>query len=108
METTFLGTEHLEGCLAESNKWSCNLTYVNRTENFIYYNESEVSVDDLIRCLLIDHEACTMSFVEWCGQFGLDTDSRKDLENYLNTQENGDKLLRLFGDSVLELSQFED
>jgi hypothetical protein len=39
-----------------------------------------------------DSDACTMSFNEWCDNFGYETDSRKALSTYHACQENTEKL----------------
>ena len=50
------------------------------------------SVDDVLYSLAMESDACEMSFHDWCGNFGYDTDSRSALDTYLACQENGRKL----------------
>lgn len=51
---------------------------------------------DLLHSVLLDSSACDMSFAEWCSEYGYDTDSRTALKTYLDCQEGGEKLGRLF------------
>ena len=52
------------------------------------------SVDDVLYSLAMESDACEMSFHDWCGNFGYDTDSRSALDTYLACQESGHKLER--------------
>lgn len=57
---------------------------------------------DLLHAVLLDSSACGMSFAEWCSDYCYDTDSRKALKTYLDCQEGGEKLGRLFTRGQLE------
>lgn len=50
--------------------------------------------------VVMDSEACEMSFDDWCSELGYDTDSRKALETYLACQNNGAKYAMLFDSNV--------
>jgi hypothetical protein len=50
------------------------------------------TLDGVLYSLILDSEACSMTFAEWCGEFGYDEDSRKAMATYLACQENGQKL----------------
>lgn len=50
----------------------------------------------LIHSLLLDGEAGTMTFSEWCASYGYDTDSRKALATYETCQQTADKFNRIF------------
>lgn len=49
-------------------------------------------IEDVLYSLIMDSDACTMSFEEWCGDFGYEEDSIKALETYRACQKNADKL----------------
>lgn len=49
----------------------------------------------VLYCLISDASASEMSFDDWCGEFGYDTDSRKALETYMACQANHTKLCKL-------------
>lgn len=57
---------------------------------------------DLLYCIVLDSEACDYSFKDWCENFGYDEDSRKALKIYLQCQENGEKLRKIFKNETLE------
>lgn len=52
--------------------------------------------------LLLDSSAAGVSFGEWCGDFGYDTDSRKALGIYEACQQNGDMLKKIFNPEQLK------
>lgn len=53
--------------------------------------------EDVLGALLSDASLGTESFADFCGNMGLDTDSRKALETYLACQKTGEDLRRLLG-----------
>lgn len=57
------------------------------------------SLDDVLHSLVMDAEAEEMSFDDWCGNLGYDTDSRKALETYLACQHEA-RLLRKAGVNI--------
>ena len=59
-----------------------------------YEKPKEPTLEDVLYSLVIDSEACEMSFNEWCANFGYDVDSRKALATYTECQENTDKLAK--------------
>lgn len=64
---------------------------------------------DVLHCLALDASAGTMTFTEWCADFGYDTDSRKALATYEQCQETADKMRRVFGpDAARELQQLTE
>lgn len=56
---------------------------------------------DVLNSLIRDSDACGMSFYEWCGEFGYDTDSRKAHQTYMDCQANAEKLARVFTPDVI-------
>ena len=60
-------------------------------------------VSGILNCILMDSDASSESFENWCCNYGYDTDSRKALNSYEACQINGDKLKRLIPHSTLEL-----
>ena len=49
-------------------------------------------LDDVLFCLIMDLDACSETFEDWCSNIGCDTDSRKALDTYLACQKNSGKL----------------
>jgi hypothetical protein len=56
----------------------------------------------VLQCLLMDTEASSTSFHNWCDEFGYDDDSIKARETYDACQENSDKLHRIFAHAQIE------
>lgn len=54
-------------------------------------------VEDVVFSLVLDSDACDLSFDDWCSNYGYDTDSRKALAVYLKCQELGVKIRKLLG-----------
>lgn len=46
----------------------------------------------MLYSLVMDSDACDMSFDDWCSNFGYETYSRKALDTYLECQKNALKL----------------
>ena len=64
------------------------------------------SVEDVLAAVARDAEALTMTFPDWAGNFGYDTDSRKAEETYNACVDNGRKLRRfLSADQINTLSE---
>ena len=53
--------------------------------------------EDVLASLIMDSESGNATFSEFCGNMGMDTDSRKALETYLACQKTGEDLRRLLG-----------
>ena len=67
-----------------------------------------LKLDDILCCLVNDAQASTMSFDQWCSEFGYDNDSRKAFATYEACQKNGDKLRNL-GVNIAEAQEkFQD
>lgn len=67
------------------------------------------SVDDVIYSLVSDAGAVSMSFEDWCSDFGMDTDSRKALATYEACQQAERKLRNMKLGTLAELSTlFQD
>ncbi len=54
------------------------------------------SAASVLYSLLLDGEACSMSFADWCDNFGYDTDSIKALNTYQQCERIGASLRKLF------------
>ncbi len=50
------------------------------------------SLEDVLYSLIMDGDACEMSFEHWCSMLGYDEDSIKALETYRACQKNTNKL----------------
>jgi len=66
-----------------------------------YTNARTPEIDDVLFSLVMDSHAAEMTFAEWCGEFGYDTDSRKALATYEACQ-NTYHVLRRAGIDVEE------
>lgn len=67
-----------------------------------------LKLDDILNCLVMDSQACAMSFDNWCFDFGYDNDSRRAFATYEACQKNGDKLQQL-GVNIAEAQEkFQD
>lgn len=51
---------------------------------------------DVLYSIIMDSSAVGQSFESWCGDMGMDTDSRKAYATYEACQQNADKLARVF------------
>lgn len=60
---------------------------------------------DVISSVLLDGRAADMSFDDWAGEFGYDTDSRKAEQIYYDCVRHGRAAVALFGRPLL--AQFE-
>lgn len=60
---------------------------------------------ELIYSLISDSSADDMSFNDWCGDYGYDTDSRKALDIYLACQANTQKLYNALSRETIETFQ---
>jgi hypothetical protein len=65
-------------------------------------------IDDVLYSLVMDSMAMDESFIDWCDNFGYDSDSRKALDIYLKCQENANKLKKLVINISDALKKFED
>lgn len=60
----------------------------------------------VLHSLILDGSAAHMSFADWCGEYGYDTDSRKALSLYEQCQQNGDKMKKVFSsEQIAKLSE---
>lgn len=57
---------------------------------------------DVLYSVVLDAQACEVSFEDWADDFGYDTDSRSALETYLECQKNGNQYRRLIGQKERE------
>jgi hypothetical protein len=59
-------------------------------------------VGEVLGCVARDGEAVHMSFDDWCGEFGYDSDSRKAEETYNQCVKEGRKLRRFMTPAQIE------
>ncbi len=124
IDAYFVSIEVTHKCVAggasiERDGWKCDawsfiLTTPRGREQFDYYTGLGHRVKDhpraphiigLIDSILVDMSACSMSFNEWCSDWGYDNDSRKAHSIYLACQENAEKFKRLFTSGQIEKLQ---
>ena len=66
------------------------------------------TLDDVLHCLVMDAEAASMTFQDWCGNLGYDEDSRKALSIYHECQETYNKLVQAGIDIDVERERLQD
>jgi hypothetical protein len=59
----------------------------------------------VLHSIISDGDAITMSFEDWCAEFGYDTDSRKALATYEACQKNMNSLQRVIGDLLVRIDE---
>jgi hypothetical protein len=62
------------------------------------YKPRKPKVEEVLNCLLLDSTATDLTFDEWCGELGYDTDSRKAEKTFNLCNEQGKLLKRLLGE----------
>lgn len=97
----------------------------DKWEVWLYRGEAKISVDfylgeghngrapelvEVVYSLLCDYQAGSMSFEDFCGDYGYDTDSRKAFATWEACGVNAGKLGKLFSaDEIAELEvEFTD
>jgi hypothetical protein len=65
-------------------------------------------IDDVLHSLVMDADACEMSFADWCGSLGYDEDSRKAFAIYEACQKNATKLRKAGVDICAERERLAD
>ncbi len=60
------------------------------------------SAASVLHSLLLDAEACSMSFSDWCDNFGYDADSIKALNTYQQCERIGASFRKLFDSATRE------
>lgn len=90
------------------DNWKCDawvFTIKGQGFGFDYYTglgnrkankPSKPQIAGLLYSIIMDGIACDMTFEDWCGDLGYDTDSRKALETYLLCQSNSAKYKKIF------------
>lgn len=66
-------------------QWNVTLRHGRRRMSFPYYGggaASDPTASDVLESLSLDAYALSVSFDEWCADFGYDTDSRSALATY--------------------------
>lgn len=63
------------------------------------------SLADVVYSLVSDADACEQSFEEWCSNLGYNTDSRKDLDLYLQCQKRGQEIRNLMGSELFQAAR---
>jgi hypothetical protein len=79
-------------------QWNVTLRHGRRRMSFPFYGggaASDPSADDVVETLTMDGYALSVSFEEWCADYGYDTDSRKALDTYKACRRLGERFTRL-------------
>ena len=78
-------------------QWNITLRHGRKRMTFPYYGggvASDPTVDDVVESLTLDAYAMSVSFEEWCKEYGHDTDSRSAERTYRQCRELGDRFAR--------------
>jgi len=79
------------------------LNFLNRDNcDLKTYKIKPPKLADIFYGLVLDSEACEMSFQDWCDNFGLDSDSIKAKKSYDQCQEIGFKVKSLLGHRLFD------
>jgi hypothetical protein len=79
-------------------QWNITLRHGRKRMSFPFYGGgavSDPSADDVVETLTMDGYALSVSFEEWCGEYGYDTDSRNALATYRACRRLGERFARL-------------
>jgi len=79
-------------------QWNVTLRHGRRRMSFPFYGGGAASAptaDDAVECLVADSDALTMSFDEWCANYGYDADSRSALNTFNLCRKLGRKFAKL-------------
>lgn len=92
----FTGLGHRQGP-KRLNGSRCANPYAYGTHDWQRWNAGHLrpvapSTANVLHSLILDCDATSQSFADWCADSGYDTDSRKALATYEACQENADKL----------------
>lgn len=60
------------------------------------------TLPDIMSCLLSDARCAEGTFEDFCGEMGLDTDSRKALDTYLACQATRNGMIKMLGSELFE------
>jgi hypothetical protein len=60
------------------------------------------NIADVMHCLLMDASGTEETFEDWCGNYGIDSDSRKALDTYLACQKTLVELRKVLRYSLLK------
>lgn len=81
-----------------AQQWNITLRHGRKRMTFPYYGggaASDPSADDVVETLTLDGYALSVSFDEWCDEYGYDTDSRSALQTYKACRRLGERFARL-------------
>lgn len=67
------------------------------------FHPKKPKISDIIYSILMESEAASMSFNEWCGDFGYDTDSMKAFKTYQACCEEGEMLRKAFTNDQIQV-----
>lgn len=91
----------------EFHKYTVTLTVGDVTESFTWRQglgvESEPTVGDVLDALVMDAEAGSLDFDEFCDTYGYDHDSRKAYATWEQCGVIGQQLENLFGEIPTDL-----
>lgn len=72
-----------------------------------YTKTVEPKAADVLYSLFCDYSANELTFEQWCNEFGYDSDSRKMLDIYIESQKNGTMVCKLLGKDMETLRDLE-
>lgn len=79
-------------------QWNITLRHGRKRMTFPYYGggmASDPSADDVVETLTLDGYALSVSFDDWCDEYGYDTDSRSAFQTYKACRRLGERFARL-------------
>lgn len=97
------GTEHLPHYETD---YYCGLGHVTKPKkSYIKPQPVAPTASNVLHSLIMDSRAADMSFAEWCGEFGYDSDSIKAFDIYRACCESASELRKLLSNTTIaELS----
>lgn len=62
-------------------------------------------IEDILYCLLSDYDAGSMSFYDFCDNFGYERDSIKALDTHMQCMKNAEKLRKALGKDFTSIKE---
>jgi len=81
-----------------AQQWNITLRHGRKRMSFPYYGggmASDPTADDVVETLTLDSHALSVSFEEWCDDYGYDSDSRSAEATYRACRKLGERFARL-------------
>ena len=117
LENVIIESEHIGNAVWGADKWR-----TDKWEVSLYRGEAKIMIEfhlgvgnngrqpdlkEVIYALLSDGYAGSLSFEDFCSDFGYDTDSRKAFATWEACKESGEKLGKLFSGVEIEHLELE-